>query len=89
MRPFADSIESSCYSSETLSDDLALLSDVPDVSNQVLDGHGGQGRNLFFEDGHVDFVPGSNVRETAEPVLFPGDPTVPEMYTPAGAAGVH
>jgi len=89
MRPLFDSTESFPYTAETLSDDLALLSDVPDVSSHVLDGHGGQGHNLFFEDGHVDFVPSSTSWDTAEPVLFPGDPAVPEMFTPAGAQGEY
>ncbi len=40
----------------------ALLADAPsvDLPGQVFESHGGQGRNLFFEDGHVDFV-GSGV----------------------------
>lgn len=47
---------------------LALLSDMPDadVPGQILDSHGGQGRNLLFEDGHVDFLPCSASREPAE-----------------------
>ncbi len=36
----------------------ALWADAPsvDLPGQVLESHGGQGRNLFFEDGHVEFV---------------------------------
>ena len=43
----------------------AFLADAPsvDLPGQVPEGHGGQGRNLFFEDGHVDFVPVSAPRD--------------------------
>jgi hypothetical protein len=36
----------------------ALLADAPsvDLPGQLPESHGGQGRNLFFEDGHVEFV---------------------------------
>jgi hypothetical protein len=51
----------------------ALLADAPsvDLPGQVLESHGGQGRNLFFEDGHVDFV-GSGVRVQGSGVRVQG-----------------
>ena len=47
---------------------LALLSDAPgaDAPGQILDSHGGRGRNVLFEDGHVDFLPCSASHEPAE-----------------------
>lgn len=47
---------------------LALLSDAPgaDSPGQILDSHGGLGRNVLFEDGHVDFLPCSASHEPAE-----------------------
>jgi hypothetical protein len=51
----------------------ALLADAPsvDLPGQVPEGHGGQGRNLFFEDGHVDFVPVSAPRDAIKALLLP------------------
>lgn len=48
---------------------VALLADAPsaDLPGQI-DVHDGQGRNMFFEDGHVNFVP-SDRRDTAERLL--------------------
>jgi hypothetical protein len=52
----------------TLPAKLALLSDAPgaDAPGQILDSHGGRGRNVLFEDGRVDFLPCSASREPAE-----------------------
>jgi len=53
----------------------ALLADAPsvDLPGQVLQSHGGQGRNLFFEDGHVDFMPaGFRVQVSGFRVPGPG-----------------
>lgn len=45
----------------------AVLADAPvaDLSGQTPDWHGGQGRNVFFEDGHVCVMPSSMSREVA------------------------
>ena len=50
---------------------VALLADAPsaDLPGQTLDCHDGQGRNMFFEDGHVDFLPCSTPRDAAETIL--------------------
>ena len=44
-----------------------LLADDPgdDPSRRPLESHGGRGRNVLFEDGHIDFLPGA-VRELAD-----------------------
>lgn len=64
---------------------VALLADAPsaDLPGQTLDGHDGQGRNMFFEDGHVDFLISSSPPAAAELLLSHGDaPTAPNISVP-------
>jgi len=71
---------------------VALLADAPsaDLPGQALDCHDGQGRNMFFEDGHVDFLPCSVPRDAAEAILSQDDsPTAPRVSVPIRFAGWH
>jgi hypothetical protein len=71
---------------------VALLADAPsaDLLDQALDCHDGQGRNRFFEDGHVDFLPSSFPRDTAEAILPLDDsPATPRITVPIRFAGWH
>ena len=71
---------------------VALLADAPsaDLPDQALDCHDGQGRNMFFEDGHVDFLPCSVPRDAAEAILSHDDsPTTPRVSVPIRFAGWH
>jgi hypothetical protein len=71
---------------------VALLADAPsaDSPDQALDYHDGQGRNRFFEDGHVDFLPCSTPRDTAEAILPRDDvPATPNVTVPVRFAGWH
>jgi hypothetical protein len=71
---------------------VALLADAPsaDVSGQALDCHDGQGRNMFFEDGHVDFLPCSTLRDPSETLLTDDDvPVTPRVSVPIRFVGSH
>ncbi len=50
---------------------VPVLADVAgaDVPGQGINFHGGRGRNQFFEDGHVNFLPCSAPRGAAETIL--------------------
>lgn len=50
---------------------VAVLADAPgpDLSGQDINFHNGRGRNQFFEDGHVNFLPCSAPRGVAEQIL--------------------
>lgn len=54
---------------------VALLADAPsaDMPGQIADVHDGQGRNMFFEDGHVDFLHCSDQRDAADRLLSRDD----------------
>ncbi|MBU4273629.1 MAG: hypothetical protein KKE86_02695 [Planctomycetes bacterium] len=58
---------------------LALFADDPsaDLPGRRLVGHDGRGRNLFFEDGRVRFVPCSTHDESAETVFSSVEPSAP------------
>ena len=47
--------------------DVPLLADAPsaDPPGQIFAGHRGQGRNVLFEDGRVDFLPSMPTRDTS------------------------
>lgn len=57
---------------------LPLLADAPsaDVPGQVALGHGGRGRNVFYADGHADFLPNPTSLDTtasaeiSAPIVF-------------------
>jgi hypothetical protein len=71
---------------------VALLSDAPsaDLPGQILDCHDGQGRNRFFEDGHVDFLPCSTPRDATDVFLSRDDsPTTPRVSVPIRLTGWH
>jgi hypothetical protein len=71
---------------------VAILADAPsaDLPGQTLDCHSGQGRNMFFEDGHVDFLPCSTPRESADAILSQDDlPAVPRVTVPVSFVGWH
>jgi hypothetical protein len=72
---------------------VALLADAPsaDVPDQALDYHDGQGRNRFFEDGHVDFHPCSTPRDLVSETMLPRDdsPATPAVTVPVRFAGWH
>ena len=56
---------------------LPFLADAPllDLSaGQALDGHDGRGRNVWFEDGHVDFLRHRPPRNATEVLLSRGTP---------------
>ena len=63
--------------------DLALLADAPsaDLPGQSLDCHDGQGRNMFFADGHVDFIPCSAPCDAADTFLSGGDSSNPSAIS--------
>jgi hypothetical protein len=64
---------------------VAVLADAPsaDSPGQVFDYHDGQGRNMFFGDGHVDFLPCSTSRNATETLLTGDDaPTTPRVSVP-------
>jgi hypothetical protein len=71
---------------------VALLADAPsaDLPGQTYECHDGQGRNMFFEDGHVDFLPCSTPRDTTD-MLFSGDdaPVTPQVSVPITLVGWH
>ena len=64
---------------------MAILADVPsaDLPGQTLDWHGGLGRNVFFEDGHVCVMPCSLSRDAAGS-QFAGDGSFgqPRVFIP-------
>ena len=70
---------------------VALLADAPsaDLPDQALDCHDGQGRNMFFEDGHVDFLPCSAARDAAEAILSDDSPVTPRVSVPIKFVGWH
>jgi hypothetical protein len=71
---------------------VALLADAPSAAlpDQAFDYHEGQGRNRFFEDGHVDFLPSFAPRDTAPSVLsFDDTPSTPRVSVPIKFAGWH
>ena len=71
---------------------MALLADAPsaDLPGQAFDYHDGQGRNMYFEDGHVDFLPCSTPRDTTETFLTGDDsPTTPRVSVPVRFVGWH
>jgi prepilin-type processing-associated H-X9-DG protein len=63
----------------------AILADAPiaDLSGQTPDWHGGQGRNVFFEDGHVCVMPSAMSRDAAGS-HFAGDASFvqPRVFIP-------
>lgn len=69
---------------------VALLADAPsaDTPDQnPFEYHDGQGRNRFFEDGHVDFLPSSTTRDIADS-LSPRDDS-PTTSIPVHFVGWH
>jgi hypothetical protein len=72
---------------------VALLADAPsaDLPGQAYDCHDGQGRNMFFEDGHVDFLPCATPRDAVETLLTAGDdsPASPRVSVPITLVGMH
>ena len=71
---------------------VALLADAPsaDLPGQAFDYHDGQGRNMFFEDGHVDFLPCSTPRDPTETLLSGDDsPATPRVSVPIRFVGWH
>jgi hypothetical protein len=71
---------------------VALLADAPsaDLPGQAFDCHDGQGRNMFFEDGHVDFLPCSASCNAAEMFLSGDDaPATPRVSVPITFVGWH
>ena len=71
---------------------VALLADAPsaDLPGQAFDYHDGQGRNMYFEDGHVDFLPCSTPRDPTETLLTGDDaPATPRVSVPVKFVGWH
>ena len=71
---------------------VALLADAPsaDLPGQAFDYHEGQGRNMFFGDGHVDFLPCSAQRDATETFLTGDDaPATPRVSVPIKFVGWH
>jgi hypothetical protein len=71
---------------------VALLADAPsaDLPGRTFDYHDGQGRNMFFEDGHVDFLPCSVPRDAYEAILSHDDsPVTPRVSVPVSFVGWH
>jgi hypothetical protein len=71
---------------------VAILTDAPsaDLPGQALECHEGQGRNMFFEDGHVDFLPNSVPRDSADAIPSRDDsPAMPRVTVPVSFAGWH
>jgi hypothetical protein len=71
---------------------VALLADSPsaDLPDQAFDCHDGQGRNMFFEDGHVDFLPCSTPQSPDETLLTGDDsPATPRVSVPIRFVGWH
>jgi prepilin-type processing-associated H-X9-DG protein len=65
--------------------DVPILADAPsaDLPGQTLESHGGRGRNVLFEDGHVDFVSPPTRRDIVELILSQGSaPPVTETSAP-------
>ena len=71
---------------------VALLADAPsaDLPGQAIDCHDGQGRNMFFEAGHVDFLPTSASLNPAG-IFLTGDdsPATPHVSVPITFVGWH
>jgi prepilin-type processing-associated H-X9-DG protein len=55
--------------------DAALLADAPgaDLPGRALESHGGRGRNVLFQDGHIDFLPCAASRDLADLALSGDD----------------
>ena len=70
---------------------VALLADAPsaDLPGQAIDCHDGQGRNMFFEDGHVDFLPCSTPHDAADMLLSGDDAATPRVSVPITMVGWH
>jgi prepilin-type processing-associated H-X9-DG protein len=71
---------------------VAVLTDAPsaDLPGQAFDYHDGQGRNMFFGDGHVDFLPCSTTRDATETLLTGDDaPATPHVSAPVKFVGWH
>ncbi|MFZ1936447.1 MAG: hypothetical protein WCB27_26525 [Thermoguttaceae bacterium] len=71
---------------------VALLADAPsaDLPGQEFDYHDGQGRNMFYGDGHVDFLPCSSQRDATETLLTGDDlPASPRVSVPVKFVGWH
>ncbi len=70
----------------------AVLADAPsaDSPGQALDCHDGQGRNMFYGDGHVDFLPCSAPCDASETLLSGGDAASgPRVTVPIKFVGWH
>jgi hypothetical protein len=71
---------------------VALLADAPsaDLPGQAFDCHDGQGRNTFFEDGHVDFLPCAETHDPTETLLTGDDSlAMPRVTVPVTLVGWH
>ncbi len=71
---------------------VAVLTDVPsaDLPGQDFSYHGGQGRNMFYGDGHVDFLPCCLQRDASETLLTGDDaPAAPPVTVPIKLVGWH
>jgi prepilin-type processing-associated H-X9-DG protein len=70
---------------------VALLADAPsaDLPGQEFDCHNGQGRNMFFGDGHVDFLPSSASRGSSDVLLTGDDIAIPHVSAPVTFVGWH
>ncbi len=60
----------------------ALLADAPSdvLPGQGVEYHGGRGRNFFFADGHVEFVPSGARRDAPQAILPAGGNSAPIIF---------
>jgi prepilin-type processing-associated H-X9-DG protein len=71
---------------------MAVLADAPsaDSSGQAFACHDGQGRNMFYGDGHVDFLPCSTQRDATDTLLTGDDASAtPHVSVPIQFVGWH